>query len=149
MGCTRRLYAVPHTRHYSLQSLPFGLFLMNSITNDFGSLLHSRIDSEYCSDGPLLLITMCQHTHRNHLAFLESIKNKIHLATLAEYDNDVPKFLRFLNDNLKLISSTGALADEHNDLIPICYCSCALLIFQCFSKLFFDGNANILRLLLP
>lgn len=82
------------------------------------SLLHSRIDSEYCSDGTLILFTMCQHMHRNHLAFIESIKNKIRLTTLAEYENDVPKFFRFLHDNLKLISSTGTSADAHNDLLP-------------------------------
>jgi len=95
-----------------------GVFLMNSLTTEFAALLHSRIDPDYCSDGPLLLHIMCQHIHRNHLAFVESIKNKIRKATLQDYKNDVPKYLRFLTQNLRLISSTGASADAHKDLIP-------------------------------
>jgi len=96
----------------------FGMFLMNSITPDFAALLHSRIDSRYCSDGPLLLYTMCQHIHRNHLAFVESIKTKVRSSTLATFHYDVPKYLRFLGDNMKLISSTGGEDTAHNDLIP-------------------------------
>jgi len=61
---------------------------------------------------------MCQNIHRNHLAFVESIKQKIHQAMLVEYNHDVPAYLRFLQDNLKLISSTGAKETEHNDLVP-------------------------------
>jgi len=95
-----------------------GVFLMNSITPDFAALLHSRIDSQYCSDGALLLHTMCQQIHRNHLAFVESIKTKIRASGLTEFNNDIPKYLRFLNSNLKLISSTGPNEKEHNDLIP-------------------------------
>ncbi len=96
----------------------FGVFLLNSLTPDFITLLHSRIDSAYWSDGPLLLHTMCQHIHRNHLAFVESIKTKIRSSTLLEHNNDVPKYLRFLSTNLKLISSTGADDNAHNDLVP-------------------------------
>jgi hypothetical protein len=94
------------------------LFLMNSLTADFAALLHSRINPKYSSDGPTLLFTMCTHIHWNHLAFVESIKNKIRLATLSDYKNDVPKFLRFLQDNLRLIISTGVADRTHNDLIP-------------------------------
>jgi hypothetical protein len=93
-------------------------FLMNSITNDFALLLHSRIDQAYSSDGPLLLHTLCSHIHRNHLAFVESIKNKIRTSTLSSFKNDVQEFLRFLSDNLKLIVSTGVPDQHHNDLIP-------------------------------
>ncbi len=69
------------------------LFLMNSITPDFAFLIHSRIDLRYSSDGPSVLFTMCTHVHRSHLAFVESIKNKIRLSTLQEYKNDVPTYL--------------------------------------------------------
>jgi hypothetical protein len=91
---------------------------MNSLTNDFAALLHSRIDPAYSSDGPLLLHTMCTHIHRNHIAFVESVKGKIRLATLVEYKDDVPEFLRFLQDNLRLITSAGHDDEAHNDLIP-------------------------------
>jgi hypothetical protein len=95
-----------------------GVFLMNSITNEFALLLHSRIDHAYSSDGPLLLYTMCSHIHRNHLAFVESIKNKIRSSSLASFNNDVQSFLNYLTDNLKIITSTGASEKAHNDLIP-------------------------------
>jgi hypothetical protein len=95
-----------------------GVFLMNSLTPEFSALLHSRIDPNYCCDGPLLLFTMCQNIHRNHLAFVESVKHKIRSSTLSDYSNDIQAYLRFLQNNLKLISSTGADASAHNDLIP-------------------------------
>jgi hypothetical protein len=94
------------------------LFLMNSLTPEFATLLHSRIDLDYSTDGPLLLFTMCNHIHRNHLAFVESIKNKIRLATLGEFKNNVQEFLRFLQDNLRLITSTGEDTTAHTDLVP-------------------------------
>jgi hypothetical protein len=95
-----------------------GVFLLNSLTADFAALLHSRIDTKYCSDGALLLHTMCQHIHRNHLAFTESIKSKIRASLLSDFNNVVSKFLRHLHNNLKLISSTGDTENAHNDLIP-------------------------------
>jgi hypothetical protein len=111
----KRLWDAPdamtqsHTRGTeTYNSHLLGVFLMNSLTPDFASVLHSRIDSSLCSDGPLLLFTMCQHIHRNHLTFVETIKNKIRSSTLTAFNNDIPKYLRFLNDNIKLITSTGA-----------------------------------------
>jgi hypothetical protein len=96
----------------------FGAFLLNSLTPDFAALLFSRIDQAYCMDGPLLFITMCNHIHRNHVTFIESVKNKIHLSTLAEHKNDVPPYLHFLQKNLCVISSTGDADNLHNDLLP-------------------------------
>jgi hypothetical protein len=40
------------------------------------------------------------------------------MSTLVTFNNDVPKYLRFLQDNLKLISSTGAAENTHKDLNP-------------------------------
>jgi hypothetical protein len=107
-----------HTRGTeTYNSRLLALFLTNSLTADFAALLHSHIDPNYSTDGPTLLFTMCNHIHHNHLAFVESIKNKNPLATLSEYKNDVPAFLRYLQDNLRLITSTGAADNSHNDLI--------------------------------
>jgi hypothetical protein len=92
----RRLWSAPdaslqsHTRGAEIyNSRLFGVFLMNSLTPEFAALLHSRIDSQFCLDGPLLLFIMCQNVHRNHLAFVENIKDKIRQATLAEYNNAI------------------------------------------------------------
>lgn len=94
----------------------FAVFLMNSVTPDFATLLQSRIDPAYSLDGPLLFFTMCTHIHRNHLAFVESIKTKIRKSSLIEFKDDVQNFLRFLQDNLHLITSTGASETEHKTL---------------------------------
>jgi hypothetical protein len=40
------------------------------------------------------------------------------MATLAEFKNGVQDFLRFLQDNLRLITSTGADTTNHTDLVP-------------------------------
>jgi hypothetical protein len=96
----------------------FGVFLLNSFTPEFAALLHSRIDPKYSADGPLLFIIMCCHIHRNHLAFVESIKNRIWLATLSDHKNDVAGYLHFLHNNLRIITSTGSDAKAHNDLLP-------------------------------
>jgi hypothetical protein len=91
---------------------------MNSLTVEFTTILHSKIDQDFSNDGPLLLFTMCNHIHRNHLAFIESIKNKNRMATLAEFKNNVQGFLSFLQDNLRLITSAGVDKMDHTDLVP-------------------------------
>lgn len=106
---------------------------MNSITNELVCLLHSRIDPKFSNDGPLLFFIMCNNIHRNHLAFIESIKHKIRLSSLDEYKDDVQAFLRFIQDNLCLITSTGAEDGMRNDLIPhllLQLCNTKIPMFQ-------------------
>jgi len=75
-----------HTRGTALHnSRLFGLFLMNSLIPEFTALLYSRLDSKYSLDGQLIFITLCNHIHQNHLAFVEAVKNKIQTSTLAEH----------------------------------------------------------------
>jgi hypothetical protein len=78
----------------------FGVFLTNSIMNEFLAVLYSRIDPKYSMDGPLLVHTMCHHIHCNHVAFVESIKDKKSQTTLAEHKDDMVVYLRFLKNNL-------------------------------------------------
>jgi hypothetical protein len=80
----------------------------------------------YSADGPLLLQTMCTHINMNHTAFVESIKNTIHLTTFQEHKDNVLSFFRSLQDTLWLISSTGEKDTANNDLI-----SHILLQLQC------------------
>jgi hypothetical protein len=88
---------------------------------------------QYSTDGPLFFITMCSHTHRNHLAFVESVKHKIHVSTLNEHKNDVAAYLQFLQDNLHIMTSTGDEDSLHNDLIPHIFmqlCNTTIPLFQ-------------------
>jgi hypothetical protein len=61
---------------------------------------------------------MCNHIHRNRVALVESIKNKIHMSTLIGSKDDVPTFLCFLQGNLWFITSTRADDVSNTDLIP-------------------------------
>lgn len=108
-----------HTRGTQLYNLRlFALFLFNSLTPEFTALLHRQLDAEYSMDGPLLFLAMCNHIHWNHLAFVESVKHKIRLSTIQEHKNDMQKYLRFLQDNLCIITSTGDADTTHHDLLP-------------------------------
>jgi hypothetical protein len=85
-----------------------GVSLMNSLTPDFAAILHSRIDPLYCSNGPLLLHTMCQHIHHNHLTFIKTIKNKN--STIPVFQQSVLKWQRdYLENQLPLTPSSLAL----------------------------------------
>jgi len=66
----------------------------------------------------MLLHTMCTHIHRSHVAFVESIKNTIRLSTLQDHKDDVEQYLRHLQTNLRLISSTGESDKTNNNIIP-------------------------------
>lgn len=110
-----------HQRHSSLPSYYawlFIVFLTNSLTNEFLTLLYSRINPVYSANNALLLHTMCTCIHRNHIAFVESIKNSIHLSALQESKDDVTLYLCSLQNNLRLISSASESDESNNDLIP-------------------------------
>ena len=96
----------------------FGPFLLNSLIPEFAATLHSRTEQKYSLDGPLLFITLCQHIYRKHLTFLESIKHIICIITLAGHANNITDCLKFLQDNMRIITATGDEDMAHNDLLP-------------------------------
>jgi hypothetical protein len=108
---------------------------MNSLTPDFAALLYSRLDSQYSLDGQLIFITLCNHIHRNHLAFVEAVMNKIQTSTLAKHKNNIQAYLRFLTNNLRVITSTGVADDLQNDLIPRIFLQLRPQQFPFFNKL--------------
>jgi hypothetical protein len=87
---------------------------MASITDDFSLTIINRIPQDLHNQGPLILWTICNHIHRNNIAFIEMIKNKIWEVTLSHFGDDIDKYKMFINDNLHLITSVFA---EHYDLI--------------------------------
>jgi len=78
----------------------FGVFLTNSLSNEFLMMLYSLIDPKYSMDGPLLLFTMCHHIRCNHIAFVELVKDQIRQLTLANHKDDMQAYLWFLQNNL-------------------------------------------------
>jgi hypothetical protein len=110
-----------HTREMeTYNSRLLALFLTNLLTADFAALLHSQIGPIYSTDGPTLLFTMCNHIHSNHLAFVESIKNKIRLAIKT---TSLPSY----------VTLTITYNSSHQHLTPhilLQSCSTTILLFQ-------------------
>jgi hypothetical protein len=123
-----------HTRGtMAYNSRLFALFFLNLMAPNFAALIHSRIDQCYCTDDPLLFLTMCNHIRQNHLAFVISIQYKINFSTLAEHNNNSPTYLQFLQDNIRIITSTGDADAAHSDLLPHMFmqlCNNAIPLFQ-------------------
>jgi len=71
---------------------------------------------KYRNDGPYILWTICNHIHHNNIAFIETIKQRIHNTTLAQFDNNVLKYIMTIRDNLRLIT-TSSQKDTHKDLL--------------------------------
>jgi hypothetical protein len=103
--------------HPTYNSRCLAKLLLCSVTDDFSTLIISRIDQTLRNDGPLLLWTICQNIYRNNIAFVESIKAKIRSASMSHFGDDAQKYLSFCRDNLRLITTSDANAQSHNDLI--------------------------------
>jgi hypothetical protein len=103
--------------HPAYNARVFGRLLMASITDEFSLTVISRIPQDLRNDGPLLLWTICNHIHRNNIAFIETIKSKIREATLSTFGDDVEKYILYIKDNMRLITATATDSTEHNDLI--------------------------------
>jgi hypothetical protein len=77
-----------------------------------------RIPQEYRKDRVVILWTICNNIHCNNIAFVEMVKGKIRDSTLTQFNDDVPKYIMHLRDNLTLIATSDDItASEHNDLI--------------------------------
>jgi hypothetical protein len=119
-----------HTRganHY--HSRLFALFLHNMMTPSFAALIHSRVDqitvwmAHYCS-------SQCAITSTG----IMSIKHKIHLSTLGLITRMMSVYLRFLQDNLSIITSTGDADNIHNDLLPHIFMQLQLTTIPLFQQ---------------
>jgi hypothetical protein len=103
--------------HLAYNARVLGRLLMASITDEFSLTIVNRIPQDLRNDGPLILWTICNHIHRNNIAFIGTIKTKIRDATLSHFGDDINKYIIFIKDNLRLISAAMADSAEHNDLI--------------------------------
>ncbi len=90
--------------------------LLGSITEMFSITIIDRINPALHNDGPLILWTICQHTYRINIAFIEKIKMSVRSAMLMQFDNDIQHYI-FLRDNLHLITSASESNQTHMDLL--------------------------------
>jgi hypothetical protein len=103
--------------HPTFNARVLARFLLGSVTDEFCITIISRISQEYRNDGPLILWIICNNIHCNNIAFMESIKCRVRESTLSQFGNDVPKYILYIKDNLRLITTSGTDATPHNDLL--------------------------------
>jgi hypothetical protein len=90
--------------HPTFNARVLARLLLGSVTDEFCITIISRISQEYRNDGPLILWIICNNMHCNNIAFVESIKRRVRESTLSQFGDDVPKYILFIKDNLRLIT---------------------------------------------
>jgi hypothetical protein len=106
------LSAVNDNKHIIL-----AIIIMNSITNEFLPTLLNHIPHLLCNDGTYLQWSLSHNIHQNNVSFTEHISEKIRLATLSQFNNDVTNYIVFIKDNLCMIINPAVPTTEHIGLI--------------------------------
>jgi hypothetical protein len=117
--------------HETYNSRLLAIVLLGSISEDLLTTILHRIPHTLRNDGTLILWTLSNNVYRNNVAFTEKVREKIRSATLNQFNNDVSKYLIFIKDNLRMI--TTSTTTEHNGLITYIFCqlkSSSVPLFQ-------------------
>jgi hypothetical protein len=91
--------------------------LLASISHDLSLTLLNRIPTLYRNDGTYLLWTLTSNIYRNNIAFVESTREKIVTATKLQHDNDIEKYLIFIKNHLRMITTKHSSDQQHCGLI--------------------------------
>jgi hypothetical protein len=91
--------------------------LLASISNELTMTLMNHIPTAYHNDGTYMLWAITNNIYRNNITFVESIREKIAMATLAGHDNDVERYLIFIKNNLCMINAKPSSGKKFNGLI--------------------------------
>jgi hypothetical protein len=103
--------------HETYNSRLLGMVLVKSVTEDFLTTLLHTIPQSLRNDGTLLLSSICHHIHCNNIAFHKSIREKIVLDTLFNFDNDVQKYIIYVKNSLKMVTTGDDESSEHKGLL--------------------------------
>ncbi len=79
--------------------------------------LMNHIPTAYRNDGTYMLWAITNNIYRNNITFVESIREKIAMATLAGHDNDVERYLIFIKNTLRMIIAKPSSGKKFNGLI--------------------------------
>jgi len=93
-----------------------GKCLLVSLTSSITFTIINRIPQQFQNDGTLVLWALTNNVHRNNIAFIEHVCEKITTATLANHQNDVERYLIYIKNNLRMINNTTD-STEQNGLI--------------------------------
>ena len=91
--------------HDSFNARLLAKLLRASVTEDFHSTLINKVPQPYHCDGTYLLWAIGNHVHRNNVAFIEHVREQIITTTLADHNNDVPKYLLSIKHKLRMMTS--------------------------------------------
>jgi hypothetical protein len=91
--------------------------LMASIPSDLILTILNRLLPKYRNDGTYVLWAIANNIYCNNVAFVENIREKIYTAMLAHHNNDIEKYLVYVKNNLRMITSPTTSKRSHNGLI--------------------------------
>ncbi len=91
--------------------------LLASISTDLTVTLINRILQLYRNDGTYILWALTNNIYRNNIAFIETIREKIFITDLTQHNQDIEKYLIFIKNNLRLITTQSSPSEQHIGLI--------------------------------
>jgi hypothetical protein len=91
--------------------------LLASISPELSLTLLNRIPTLYRNDGTYILWTLTNNIYRNNIAFVESIREKIVTTTVSHHDNNIEKYLIYIKNQLRMITTKPTAARQHRGLI--------------------------------
>jgi hypothetical protein len=96
-----------------------GKVIINSVTDDFYTILQNYAGLDLCNDGPYLLWLILSHFHTSTITYTERIRNSIRTRSLSnDHNNDVEAYLLWLRHQLDILTTNQTTEDNTNmDLI--------------------------------
>jgi hypothetical protein len=96
-----------------------GKVIINSVTDDFYTILQNYAGIELSNDGPLLLWLILSHFHTSTVTYTERLRSAIRARSLAnDHKHDVEAYLLWLRLQLDILTTNLPTEDSSNkDLI--------------------------------
>jgi hypothetical protein len=96
-----------------------GKVIVDSVTEDFYTILQNYAGDELAGDGPFLLWLLLTHFHTSTITYQHQVKQHIRSRSLAQdHGEDVESYLLWLRHQLDILqaTTTGGI-EAHPDLL--------------------------------
>jgi hypothetical protein len=100
--------------HPTCQARLLAKCLMQSLTTTLVLTITIRVPHKYHNDSTYILWALSNNIHRNNIAFMEHIREKIATATIAHHQNDIEKYLIYIKNNLRMITMKSTKSTQNN-----------------------------------
>jgi hypothetical protein len=96
-----------------------GKVIINSVTDDFYTVLQNYAGIDLCNDGPLLLWLILSHFHTSTITYTERIRASIRARDLRkDHNHNVESYLLWIRHQLDVLTTNLSLSDAStSDLI--------------------------------